>query len=134
MSKLVATFQKELQKVFHSDDYEKQKLAITHTFDKKQDALLDDMDATAAEYDFYVKRSDTSLYFLPLVNSEPLEEEALRSLSEEENEKIEIDYLQKKNLKKLKTIMLQMIILQMMIQKTMKTVKTQKIILYLVTM
>ena len=89
MGKLVATFQKELQKVFHSDDYEKQKLSITHTFDKKQDALLDDMDTTAAEYDFYVKRSDTSLYFLPLVHGEPLEEESLGSLSEEENEKIE---------------------------------------------
>ncbi|MBR5597447.1 MAG: AAA family ATPase, partial [Lachnospiraceae bacterium] len=91
MSKLVATFQKELQKVFHSDDYEKQKLSITHTFDKKQDALLDDMDAIAAEYDFYVKRSDTSLYFLPLVNGEPLEDDALRSLSEEENEKIAVN-------------------------------------------
>lgn len=89
MEKLVTALKKELQKVFHSDDYEKQKLAIAHTFEKKQDAFLDEMDATAAEYDFYVKRSDSSLYFLPLVNGEPLEEEALASLSEEENERIE---------------------------------------------
>lgn len=89
MEKLVTALTKELQKVFHSDDYEKQKLSITHTFEKKQDAFLDEMDATAAEYDFYVKRSDSSLYFLPLVNGEPLEDEALSSLSEEENEKIE---------------------------------------------
>ena len=89
MEKLVTTIQKELQKLFHSDDYEKQKLSITHSFEKKQNALLDVMDATAAEYDFYVKRSDTSLYFLPMVNGEPLEEEALDALSEEENEQIE---------------------------------------------
>ena len=89
MNRLVATFQKELQKVFRSDDYEKQKLSITQTFEKKQNSLLDDMDAIAAEYDFYVKRSDTSLYFLPLINGEPLEEEALNNLSAEENEKIE---------------------------------------------
>ena len=89
MEKLVTVFQKELQKVFHSDDYEKQKLSITHSFEKKQNTLLDVMDDTAAEYDFYVKRSDTSLYFLPMVNGEPLEEEALESLSEEENERIE---------------------------------------------
>ena len=89
MEKLVTTLTKELQKVFHSDDYEKQKLAITHSFEKKQDAFLDEMDATAAEYDFYVKRSDSSLYFLPLVNGEPLEDDDLASLSEEENEKIE---------------------------------------------
>ena len=89
MEKLVTAFQKELQKVFNSDDYEKQKLSITHSFEKKQNALLDVMDATAAEYDFYVKRSDTSLYFLPMVDGEPLDEEALDALSEEENEKIE---------------------------------------------
>lgn len=89
MERLVTTLKKELQKTFHSDDYEKQKLSITHTFEKKQDAFLNEMDATAAEYNFYVKRSDTSLYFLPLVNGEPLEEEALASLSQEENERIE---------------------------------------------
>lgn len=89
MEKLVSALTKELQKVFHSDDYEKQKLSITHSFEKKQDVFLDEMDATAAEYDFYVKRSDSSLYFLPLVNGEPLEEDALSSLSEEENERIE---------------------------------------------
>ena len=89
MDKLVATIQKDLQKLFHSDDYENQKLSITHTYDKKQNSLLDVMDATAAEYDFYVKRSDTSLYFLPMVNGEPVEEDALNTLSEEENEIIE---------------------------------------------
>ena len=89
MDKLVSTIQKDLQKIFHSDDYENQKLSITHTFEKKQNTLLDVMDTTAAEYDFYVKRSDTSLYFLPMINGEPLEEEALDSLSEEENEIID---------------------------------------------
>ncbi len=89
MDKLVATLKKELQKVFHSEDYEKQKLAITHDFEKKQNALLDEMDATAAEYDFYVKRTDTSLYFLPLVNGEPLEDDAINALSEDEKENID---------------------------------------------
>ena len=49
MEKLVAAFQKELQKVFNSDDYEKQKLSITHSFEKKQNTLLYLMDDTAAE-------------------------------------------------------------------------------------
>ncbi len=89
MNRLVTLFQKELQKTFHSEDYEKQKLAIIHEYEKRQNILLDEIDATAAEYDFYVKRSDTSLYFLPLVNGEPLEGDALDSLSEEENETIE---------------------------------------------
>lgn len=89
MERLVTTLKKELQKVFHSDDYEKQKLAITHDFEKKQDLFLNEMDATAAEYDFFVKRTDTSLYFLPLVNGEPLEEEDINALSDEEKEAID---------------------------------------------
>ena len=91
MEKLVTTLKKELQKVFRSDEYEKQKLFITHTFEKKQDVFLAEMDATAAEHDFYVKRSDSSLYFLPLVNGEPLDEDALASLAPEENERIEVN-------------------------------------------
>ena len=89
MAKLVTVIKKELQKVFQSEDFEKQKLAIIHTFEKGQNALVDKMDAIAAEYDFFVKRSDTSLYFLPLVNGEPLEGDALELLSAEENEIID---------------------------------------------
>jgi len=89
MAKLVSVIKKELQKVFQSEDFEKQKLAIIHTFEKGQNALVDKMDTIAAEYDFFVKRSDTSLYFLPLVNGEPLEGDALELLSAEENEIID---------------------------------------------
>ena len=89
MAKLVSLIKKELQKVFQSEDFEKQKLTIIHSFEKGQNDLVDKMDALAAEYSFFVKRSDTSLYFLPLVNGEPLDEEALDALSPEENEIID---------------------------------------------
>lgn len=89
MAKLVSSIKKELQKVFQSEDFEKQKLAIIHNFEKGQNALVSKMDTLAAEYDFFVKRSDTSLYFLPLVNGEPLDEEGLDALSPEENEIID---------------------------------------------
>ena len=93
MEKLVTTLKKELQKVFSSEDYEKQKLAIAHALEKKQNTFLDQMDALAAEYDFYVKRSESSLYFLPTVNGEPLDEEAMEALSEEENRVIDANSL-----------------------------------------
>ena len=89
MNNLVNLFEKELQKTFHSEDYENQKLSIIHEYDKKQNVSLDEIDAIAAEYDFYVKRSDTSLYFLPLINGEPLDNDALNNLSEAENEVID---------------------------------------------
>lgn len=89
MAKLVTFIKKELQKVFQSEDFEKQKLSIIHNFEKGQNELVDKMNSIAMEYDFYVKRSDTSLYFLPLVNGEPLEDDALESLSPEDHEIID---------------------------------------------
>ena len=89
MAKLVSFIKKELQKVFQSEDFEKQKLAIIHNFENGQNDLVDKMNTIAMEYDFYVKRSDTSLYFLPLVNGEPLEDDALESLSPEDHEIID---------------------------------------------
>lgn len=89
MEELVTLFKRELQKTFHSEDYENQKLAIMHNCEKRQNTFLNEMDDIAAEYDFFVKRTDTSLYFLPLVNGEPLEGDALDNLSEDDKEKID---------------------------------------------
>lgn len=89
MAKLVTVFKKELQKAFHSEDYENQKLALTHNFEKQQNALLDEIDAISAEYNFWVKRADSSLYFLPIIEGEPVTEEALDSLSEDEKNQME---------------------------------------------
>ena len=89
MNQLVNMFKKELQKAFHSEDYENQKTALLHSYEKQQDLLLDQIDEIASQYDFYVKRSDSSLYFLPLVDGEPLEGEDLQNLSEEQNQIID---------------------------------------------
>ncbi len=48
MAKLVAAFKKELGKAFLSDNYEKQKYAVTHSFEERQDELLAQI-RTAAE-------------------------------------------------------------------------------------
>ena len=89
MEKLVSLFQKELPKAFHSEDYEKQKIAIAKVYEKQQDAVLDEMELIADEYNFMVKQSDTSLLFLPLVDGKPLEDDALDGLSESQKECLE---------------------------------------------
>lgn len=89
LTNFVTLIKKELPKAFHSDDYEKQKLTITHNFEKQQSALLDEMDLIAAEHDYWIKRADGSLYFLPIINGEPLDTDELDSLSENEKEKID---------------------------------------------
>ena len=89
MAKLVTLFNKELQKAFRSEDYEKQKLDIMRVFEQQQDELFDELDAAAAEYDFQVKQTNTGIYFVPIVNGKPVEDEGYDALSEEEQDKIE---------------------------------------------
>lgn len=89
MEELVALFKKELQKAFLSDEYEEQKGEIIHSFQERQDALIEKMSATAAEHDFQLKSTKSGVYFLPIVNGEPLEEESYDTLSEEQINLIE---------------------------------------------
>lgn len=89
MAKLVALFKKELQKALQSEDYEKQKMALLHSFEKKQDAVMDELHAFAAEYDFQVKNTEAGIYFIPLVNGEPMEDGAFDTLPEDEQNKLE---------------------------------------------
>ena len=99
MAKLVTVFNKELQKAFRSEDYEKQKLDIVRAFEQQQDELFDELDTAAAEYDFQVKQTNTGIYFVPIVNGEPVEDGAYDTLSEEEQDKIEYNsrYIQEKS-------------------------------------
>ncbi len=89
MEKLVEVFKKELQKAFRSDDYEEQKNAIVHSFEERQDVLLDELSAAAEEYDFQLKSTKSGVYFLPIVDGEVIGEEDYENLSDEQIEEIE---------------------------------------------
>lgn len=89
MAKLVAIFKKELPKALRSEDYEKQKMALLHNYELKQDALLTELHSFAAEYSFQIKNTEAGIYFIPLVNGEPMEDEAFEALSDETKEAIE---------------------------------------------
>ena len=89
MVKLVSLFKKELPKALQSEDYEKQKMALLHSFEIRQDALMDELNVFAAEYAFQVKNTEAGIYFIPLVNGEPMEDEAFEALPEEEQNKLE---------------------------------------------
>lgn len=89
MMKLVAIFKKELPKALQSEDYEKQKMAILHDYELKQDEVLAELHAFAAEYSFQIKNTEAGIYFIPLVNGEPLEDEAFEALPDERKDAIE---------------------------------------------
>jgi len=89
MAELVAEIRKELSKVFLSEDYQKQKLVIIHNFEERQDEMFDEMSVLADEYDFMLKSMESSIYFIPIINGEPVEDENYDVLSDDEKEMIE---------------------------------------------
>lgn len=89
MAKLVTIFKKELPKALQSEDHEKQKMALLHSYELKQDALLSELHDFAAEYSFQIKNTEAGIYFIPLVNGEPMEDEAFEALPDEIKEEIE---------------------------------------------
>ena len=89
MAKLVTVCQKELTRAFRSEDFEKQKLALIHSSEQQQNELLDQMEDAAAGYGFHVERTEAGVYFVPLVNGEPMEEGAFEQLPEEEQRRLE---------------------------------------------
>jgi len=89
MAELVAEIRKELSKVFLSEDYQKQKLVIIHNFEERQDEMFDEMSVLADQYDFMLKSMESSIYFIPIINGEPVEDENYDVLSDDEKEMIE---------------------------------------------
>lgn len=89
MSELVQLFQTELQKVFRTEDYEKQKTELLRGFDEKRDALMDQMSKEAAENDFQVKNTNSGIYFMPVVDGKPVGEEEYDDLAEDVKDVIE---------------------------------------------
>ena len=89
MSELVQLFQTELQKVFRTEDYEKQKTELLRGFDEKRDALMDQMSKEAVENDFQVKTTNSGIYFMPVVDGKPVGEEEYDDLAEDVKDVIE---------------------------------------------
>lgn len=89
MEEFVAQIRKELSKAFCSDDYEKKKLMIVHSFEDRQDEMFDEMSVLADEYDFMLKITDSGIYFIPIVNGEPVEDENYNVLSDDEKTMVE---------------------------------------------
>lgn len=89
MEELMTNVKKELLKVFSSEHYETAKDEIMGGFEDRQDELLEQISVAAAEYDFQLKHSKAGVYFQPIVNGSPIDEESYGSLTNEEVNAIE---------------------------------------------
>ena len=84
MEGFVTQIRKELSKAFQNEDYERQKINIELTFENQQDEIFDEMSVLADKYDFFLKSMDSSIYFIPIVNGVPVENEEYDNLTEGE--------------------------------------------------
>ena len=89
MEELVQVFQREIQKAFLAEEYDREKFAIIHSYEEKQDILIDKMSELAAENDLQVKNTQTGICFLPIINGQPIDEETYNALSDDEKDLID---------------------------------------------
>ena len=89
MSELVQIFKTEIQKVFRSEDYEKEKSVILKKFDEKKDIYMKEMSDMAKENGFQLRSSNSGIYFMPIIDGKTINEEEYDKLEEEQQEAID---------------------------------------------
>ena len=89
MSELVQILKTEIQKVFRSEDYEKEKNVILKKFDEKKDVYMKEMSDMAKENGFQLRSSNSGIYFMPIIDGKTINEEEYDKLEEEEQEAID---------------------------------------------
>ena len=100
MEDFVEIIQNEIPKAFNSEDYEKQKTSIVTAYQNKRSGLLEQLSKDAEKQGFKVKKTNTGIYFLPIIDGKALSEEEYTELEEQEkvsirekSEKIQIETL-----------------------------------------
>ncbi len=89
MEELMSLVEKELTRVFQSEDYENKKNELVSEYEYHQDELIEQVGKTAQEYDFVLKHKKSSVCFQPIVNGEPVDEENYEMLTGEQIADIE---------------------------------------------
>src|SRR5699024_5511594 len=100
METLIADLKVDIPKAFNDDNYQKDKQVILQTFNKRTNKIYQHLNDIAQKHGFIIRPSGSGLLTVPAVDGEPMSEEAYRSLSKENIEKInaENEKLQAKTL------------------------------------
>jgi lon-related putative ATP-dependent protease len=84
MKRLISSLSADLPKVFKGEQYAKRKKEITAEFDTGREEIIAGVNEDAAEQNIQLVVSQEGFQTIPLKDGEPMNEEALASLSEEE--------------------------------------------------
>lgn len=89
MEELVQTLQNEAKKTFESEDYARQRQAMTEQMQKRQQEIMEQLVEEARRNGFALKFSHAGMVLIPLKNGKPMREEDYLSLSAEEKKRLE---------------------------------------------
>ena len=83
MGELVRIIEHEIVKAFKGDEYEAERARIIKRFRDKKDELVMKLSQEAQERGFRIKMAGSGIYFMPLMDGEPLSEENFKQLDED---------------------------------------------------
>lgn len=84
MDSFTSDLEKEVKKVFLSEDYEKHKKEIVDRYDEKKEALELELNEFARSKGFALQQTLTGLVAVPVYNGHPIKEEEYERLSDDE--------------------------------------------------
>lgn len=83
MEDFVKVIEQEIVRAFDGEDYETERSRIIKEFREKKDEFIVELSELASERGFRVKLANSGIYFMPVVDGEPLSEEDFKSLDED---------------------------------------------------
>ncbi|HOK43767.1 MAG TPA: ATP-binding protein, partial [Thermoclostridium caenicola] len=83
MEEFVRIIEQEMDKAFNGDEYEAERTRIIKRFRERKDELVMKLSQEAQERGFRVKLANSGIYFMPLVDGEPISEDEFNQLDED---------------------------------------------------
>ena len=83
MEEFIRVIEQEIVKAFDGEDYQTERTRIIRQFKDKKDQLISTLNMEAGERGFRVKANPSGIWFMPLVDGNPVDDEEFKELDEE---------------------------------------------------
>lgn len=89
MEQLMQDLQIDIPRAFKEENYQKERAEILKEFNEKMGMVYKEIDRVAKAHGFFIRQSGSGILTIPMIDGEPLSEEAYRELDELEKQAIE---------------------------------------------
>jgi len=88
VSKLVESARKEIPEAFESEDYNAKKEDVVSSFNQQREQMLEELNERARKKGFLIQATAAGLFIVPVKDNQPMREQDLMKLDEEERQQI----------------------------------------------